>query len=279
MLLTVLVENSPGHDGRLLHEHGLSMYIEANGTRVLFDLGQSSRFAHNAEVLGVDLSTVDMAIISHGHYDHGGGLSRFLELNHAAPVYMRHGADGSFHAIGPLETRYIGLDPWTLKAHSERIIWLDDTTEVAPGIHLLTRIPGSEERPAGNRGLMVKRGRGLVRDDFCHELFCVVVEEDGMTVITGCGHSGIANMVLAAREGSPGRELKAVVGGFHLSGGAPGEPAADVKGVDALIRSLAGHGCPKVVTGHCTGKEAISILRNRLGERSVALCTGMRIAL
>lgn len=277
MQLTVLVDDSPGLG--LLHEHGLSLHVEANGTRFLFDLGQTSRFAQNAERLGVDLSAAALVIISHGHYDHGGGLARFLEMNRAAPVCLRRGADGSFHA-GSRGSRYIGLDRGVLAAHRERLKWLDDDEEVARGIHLLTRIPGSEPRPAGNLRLMARRGGDLVQDDFAHELFCVIEEDDGMTVITGCGHSGIANMLLAAQERFPGRSLKAVVGGLHLlDGKGPGGPAVDEEGVEALLRALAGQERARVVTGHCTGEGAMALLGERLGGRLVRMSTGMRMEL
>ena len=92
MKITALVENTvSGQRAEQLglgREHGLSLYIEACGHRILFDMGQSDLFARNAAALGVDLAAVDLAVLSHGHYDHGGGLARFLELNGAAPVYL-----------------------------------------------------------------------------------------------------------------------------------------------------------------------------------------------
>jgi 7,8-dihydropterin-6-yl-methyl-4-(beta-D-ribofuranosyl)aminobenzene 5'-phosphate synthase len=271
MRLTVLVDNSPGIG--LRHEHGLSLHVETNGTSLLFDLGQTSRFAQNAWRLGMDLSAVALAVISHGHYDHGGGLGCFLEINRTAPVYLRRGADGPFH--GGNGTRHIGLDGGVLAAHRERVRWLDVDETVAPGIHLIVRIPRIEPRPAGNLRLMAMRGDDLVQDDFAHELFCVVEEGDGVTVITGCGHSGIANMLLATRELFPGHTLKAVVGGFHLMGREHDGPAVDREGVEALMRALAGQGQAMVITGHCTGEGAMALLRERLGDRLVRMNTGM----
>ncbi len=260
-----------------MHEHGLSLHLEANGTELLFDLGQTSFFAQNAERLGVDLSAATLAVISHGHYDHGGGLARFLEINRSAPVYLCRGADGAFHA-GPRGSRYIGLNRGVLAAHRERMKWLDSDMEVARGIHLLTRIPGQEPRPAGNLHLMVRRGGELVRDDFAHELFCVIEEDDGMTVITGCGHSGIANMLLATRKRFPGRSLKAVVGGLHLMDG-KGSDGPDVEGTGSLLRALVGQERAKVVTGHCTEEGAMDLLEEGLGDRLMRMNTGMTIGL
>ena len=92
MKLTVLTENTSRYG--LPAEHGLSLYIEANGRKMLFDMGQTGLFAENAQALGIDLSLVEFAVISHGHYDHGGGLKRFLEMNSKAPVYISSRAVG-----------------------------------------------------------------------------------------------------------------------------------------------------------------------------------------
>ena len=87
MKIIALMENTAAVPD-VLSEHGLSLYLEGKGHRILFDTGQSENFAVNAKRLGVDLAAVDLAILSHGHYDHGGGLKRFLELNQKAPVYL-----------------------------------------------------------------------------------------------------------------------------------------------------------------------------------------------
>ena len=100
MIIRILTENTTACP-ELTAEHGLSLYIEANGLRILFDAGQSDAFAENAQRLGVDLSGVDLAVLSHGHYDHGGGLMRFLELNDHAPVYVSsHAFGGHYNASG-----------------------------------------------------------------------------------------------------------------------------------------------------------------------------------
>ena len=106
MKLITLMENTTTRDD-LVCEHGLSLYIEAGDLRILFGAGQSAAFADNAEKLGVDLSAVDLCILSHGHYDHGGGIARFLEVNDHAPVYVSRHAFGDFYNA---EGKYIGLD-------------------------------------------------------------------------------------------------------------------------------------------------------------------------
>ena len=129
MKVTVLIENTSQRND-LTAEHGLSLYIETDTHNILFDTGQSGAFADNAAKLGIDLTQVDLCILSHGHYDHGGGLQTFLEVNSGAPVYV------SGYAFEPhySQNGYIGLEP-SLQ-NSDRMILVSDTTVLAEGITL-----------------------------------------------------------------------------------------------------------------------------------------------
>lgn len=106
MKVTVLIENTALRED-LTAEHGLSLLIETGSHTILFDAGQTGAFADNAQKLGIDLSKVDFCILSHGHYDHGGGMARFLELNRRAKVYVNENAFGAYHNG---VRKYIGLD-------------------------------------------------------------------------------------------------------------------------------------------------------------------------
>ena len=105
MRIVTLIENTPG-DPRCACEHGLSLYLETHDHRLLMDTGSTGAFADNAEALGIDLTRVDTVVLSHGHYDHAGGLLRFAALNPGAPIYLQAGADGDFYH----GDRYIGID-------------------------------------------------------------------------------------------------------------------------------------------------------------------------
>ena len=117
MRVVTLIENTAGCP-ELVCEHGLSFYIETGKHRILFDAGQTDAFAQNAEKLNVDLGSVDFAVLSHGHYDHGGGLQKFLQINQTAPVYLRRDAF-LLHQNG--QGKNIGLDP-QLQA-SDRLVF------------------------------------------------------------------------------------------------------------------------------------------------------------
>ena len=133
MKIWVLTENTACQED-LTAEHGLSLYIETGSRNILFDAGQTAAFADNAVKLGIDLSKVDFAVLSHGHYDHGGGLATFLKLNNHAPVYMsRHAFEPHFNGT----EKYIGLD--SLLQASGRIVYVDEEKEIAPGLKLYNR--------------------------------------------------------------------------------------------------------------------------------------------
>jgi 7,8-dihydropterin-6-yl-methyl-4-(beta-D-ribofuranosyl)aminobenzene 5'-phosphate synthase len=164
--ITTLVENDP-LDGRddLSAEFGLSLHVEVGEQRILFDAGTSGVFADNAAALGIDIAAVDAAVLSHHHFDHGGGLARFLEINDRAPIYLREAerANRFFKALAVLK-RPIGIDLALLDRFDDRVVPVSSETEIAPGVLLITDIGTSHERPEGNRHLFVEQGGGLVPD-------------------------------------------------------------------------------------------------------------------
>ena len=110
MRIVNLIENTEGHPGCRC-EHGLSFYIETERHKVLMDTGASDGFLANADLLGIDLGEVDAVILSHGHYDHGGGIPAFAKKYPGTRIYMQQSAGGSFYHLKPEGEKYIGLEP------------------------------------------------------------------------------------------------------------------------------------------------------------------------
>ncbi|OHD71985.1 MAG: hypothetical protein A2177_13975, partial [Spirochaetes bacterium RBG_13_68_11] len=218
----MLVENTAGADPRLAGEHGLSLHVVHGGLALLHDTGASGLFADNAAALGIDLARVGLAVLSHGHYDHGGGLGRFFEVNDRAPVFMARAAIEPHYAGLPLARREVGIRAGALERHRDRMWPLDADAEPVSGVHLLTTIGRRHPWVRFNRSLGSLRDGRVVRDELLHELAMVVELPDGIAVFTGCGHRGVLNMVDAASARFPGRAIRAVIGGFHL-GGVPGK--------------------------------------------------------
>lgn len=255
MKAITLIENTTLR-ANLACEHGLSLYIEACGQRILFDTGQTGAFADNAEKLGVDLSLVDLCILSHGHYDHGGGLRRFLDCNGRAPIFMSRHAFGE-HWHGP--EKYIGLD--RALRDCGRIVYADDGAAIAPGLTLHTALPCRE--PIRAAGLTMIEGGQHVPEDFRHEIYLMIEEAGQRILISGCSHRGILNI---AEHFAP----DVMIGGFHL-----------VKETDeARLAAIADRllALPtRCWTGHCTGDRAYQALHAVMGERLHALRTGVSL--
>lgn len=268
MKLVTLLENTSLTE-KYRHAHGLSLYLETRGLRILFDTGPNDAFAENAEKLGVDLSAVDLAILSHGHYDHGGGLLKFLEMNHRAKVCIHPGAFGDYYAVTEGELRRIGLNP-ELKRYAERFLFTENVTRLSDG---LTLFDGVEDvfGGAAASNLKEKVNGELIPDTFAHEQDLLVTEGGKSIVLAGCAHRGIVNI----REKAAallGREPDVMVGGFHLFQIQPGDTAGEAL-IDRIGRSLA-KGNTVYYSGHCTGEYAYGRLKGILGERLIRLSSG-----
>lgn len=259
MKIWTLLENTALEDS-FAAEHGLSLYVETGEHKILFDAGQTGAFAENAEKLGIDLSAVDIAVLSHGHYDHGGGFARFLELNSRAPIYLRREAfRPHYNASG----KYIGLDP-ALKG-DPRLVFAEDTQTIADGITLYSCNACHRPFPTDSFGLTVLEDGALRPDDFRHEQYLLLEEGGKRVLLSGCSHKGILNIVRWFRP-------DVLVGGFHFK-------SLDVRGSGRpVLTAAAEHLTAESIsyyTGHCTGGEQYAFLKECMGTRLHALSAGL----
>ena len=256
MKITALAENTSelGFDV----EHGLSLYIECLDKKLLFDTGQTGLFAENAERLGIDLSSVDICVLSHGHYDHGGGLKRFFELNRSAKVYMsRYAFEPHYNGAD----KYIGLDP-SLMDHRDRIVFTEGVTSIGEGMTLYDKNDGDRLTDMGSSGLNAVICGKLAPDDFRHEHYLLIAEDGKRVLFSGCSHKGILNIVDWFRP-------DVFVGGFHFMKLETGDKLRSY--AERLDRYPADY-----YTCHCTGVEQYSFLK-RYMDRLSYLSTGMTI--
>jgi 7,8-dihydropterin-6-yl-methyl-4-(beta-D-ribofuranosyl)aminobenzene 5'-phosphate synthase len=282
MKITTLVENELARDHRDLEaEFGLSLLIEHVDQRILFDTGAAGAAMRNASHLGIDLRQVDAVVLSHHHFDHGGGLPAFFEINSHAKVYLRHPPAGKefFRAL-LVVSRYIGLEEGLLERFKDRFVFVDTFMEFLPAAYIVTNITRRHELPKGDRHLYLRREDGYVRDPFSHELVLVVRDDDGLIAFTGCGHSGVLNMVDSVIEHFPDSRIKAVVGGFHLIGIPVPETMAGSKNeMVALAQEMRKMPVDAYWTGHCTGHKAFEILKEGLGAKLGAFHTGTALTI
>lgn len=257
MKIWVILENSRCRED-LCCEHGLSLYIESGDKKILFDAGQSSAFAENAEKMGVDLKTVDFFVLSHGHYDHGGGLETFLSVNSHAPVYIHREA---FAPCYDGKDQYIGLDPALQR--SNRLVFCRGTREICPGITLTDGNDLPRFDPVDSAGLTRKQNGGYLPDDFSHEQYLLIREGEKTVCISGCSHKGIGNIV---RWFTP----DVLVGGFHYM---KRDPITDAPFLREAAQKLM-DGNTLYYTGHCTGDGPYDFLKTIMDHRLHRLSTG-----
>ena len=276
MRITTLIENRGSEGQNLAFEWGLSLHITHNGRSILLDSGSSGAFADNAERLSVSLAEVDAMVLSHHHFDHGGGLGRFLAINTRAPIYLGPEPDGECHArfLGVFR-KYIGLDRSLRSAHPARFSVVREPVEILPGIFVFPCIDRHHPWPAGNNRLFLKKGGRLVPDPFEHELVLAVRESDGLALFTGCSHNGIMNMLATVTGHFPGIPVKAVIGGLHLVASPPFKVMADNrKEVERIGEAILNHPAAMTYTGHCTCAGAFQVLKTVMGERLAEIRTG-----
>jgi len=269
-----LVENTS--DVKTLKtKHGLSLYIETGNHKILFDVGPDSSFLENAEKLGIDLTEVDTVIISHGHYDHGGGLADFLAHNRSAKLYIRRCAYGAYYTRILGLYKYIGLNSETKKY--QNIVFADEKCVIDRNLTVFSGVTERRLFSSANSSLCVKRDHKILSDDFSHEQYLVITDGENQVVITGCSHAGIVNiMEKFNREYKTGKNVT-VIGGFHLYNPAHMKYESD-DAICAVADELSALGY-SFFTCHCTGQKAYQIMKEKMGERLSYFSTGKEITI
>lgn len=267
MKVTSIIENT---SSKGLHvEHGLSLYIETErGERVLFDMGLSGMFARNAEMLGLSISDVDVAVVSHGHYDHGGGLRTFLTENGKANVYIHRDAFQPHYSLRESGLRFIGIEEeWS---RFERLVFCDGRRDINPHMTLFADVHGDCCYPTGNRLLF-----GPMQtepDDFRHEQSLLIEEEGKLVLFAGCAHRGIVNILRRAEEVA-GKAPTHVFAGMHLVKSGLSE-SEEKRFVESLASELMRYEGTMFYTMHCTGEPQYRRLKSLMGTQIEYLACG-----
>lgn len=277
MKIITLVDNRTQSEN-LETEHGLSLYIETDDNqRILYDTGQSDLFMHNAEKLGVDLSDIDRVIISHGHYDHIGGLVSFLKINQRAKVYMNAKLfDYEYFSVKKGVKEMNGFPPELLE-YRERFVLLNKNVQF-DNIWFITDIAHTYALPKGN-AILYRQKDGIEElDQFEHELILVVDTTQGLCVFSGCAHNGVLNIAATVQSIIPDKQISCLYGGFHLIDGkdfVETETTEELTSIaNKLIKLLPS---AHFYTGHCTGEKAIKVLSEKMEARLETFYVGKEI--
>lgn len=262
--ITLMEDNLCGEN--LIAEHGLSVYIETEKHKLLVDTGKSEKTWENAKALGVDFTKVDTVILSHGHYDHSGGLMSFALANKNADIYMRDNAGGEYYSAKADGEKYIGIDKNILQLPNVHLV--SQNTVIDEELSLFTDVKAKYSRPQGNKRLHEKIGEEYVQDNFTHEQYLVIkYEGEKYALISGCAHNGILNILEAFHELYKTNPAM-VISGFHMIQSEYSErDLEEIKNVAMELAKME----TVFYTGHCTGETAYKILKEYMGEKLIAI--------
>ena len=261
MKLIVLSDNR-SNSAAFDSEHGLSVYVEMNACKCLFDTGASGLFIRNAEKAEVDLTQVDYVFISHGHSDHLGGLDLFLKLNTKAKIVLSNNIFSQQLFSNRNGFREIGMS-MDITKYLDRFIFVENDLAIEDEINVYTVKSHSYSLPKGNQTLFKDPGTGIEPDDFNHEIV-VALGKDDLFVFTGCAHHGLLNMLATVAE-KTGKNIRSVFGGFHLldsSGLQYYEAEDEIREIARALQQQ--YPDTEFFTGHCSGDNACSILKKEL---------------
>lgn len=272
MKITVLIDNIPGNIPDLLSEHGLSFFIENDESRILCDMGASESFISNASLLGVDLSSIDFAFVSHGHSDHTGGLLPFLKSFEDTEIYMSNRVfnEKYFSSRRGLK-RNISTDLSIETSYHHRLKFIDKSVWITPSVAAVYTDTNQFSKPFGNRYLTKIQDRVELSDDFLHEISLAIRTPKGLVIISSCSHGGAVNIMHSCCRFIGDNHVYAFIGGLHL---VEGDNLANE--VDVFCQEVQTN-YPDVLfyTGHCTCDAAKQALREKIPIHFFS--TGMRI--
>ena len=272
IILTVLIENNASQQEGLCHEHGLSIYIEVDGLRLLFDTGQTGKFLDNVKKLNVNLQNADYILISHGHYDHSGGLMKFLEVNDKENVNLIVGKGffkKKYKYLGENQYKFIG-NPFNSNDLIKRNVNIteveENTYEIVKGINIYKGFDQwNEYELLNNQFVLLNKDKEVV-DRFSDEIVLGIDTDKGLLVIVGCCHIGIVN-ILESIKRRTGKRIYGVVGGTHLV-------SADEERINKTIAYFKENRIELVAVSHCTGDKAMKAMEEAFEDSFVCNDTG-----
>ncbi|HOV13321.1 MAG TPA: MBL fold metallo-hydrolase [Spirochaetota bacterium] len=264
MRIVTLIENL-SYKQNLVGEHGLSIYIETDKKKILFDAGQSGLFVNNAKYMGIDLSQVDDVVISHGHYDHTGGLYAFLKENKKAKIHIKESA---FQNKYRGQEKYIGF-PYNINLFEDRFNFITEITQIDDEIYIIPEIEIFNEEDTHFTNMKIKNRYTVKEDEFTDEQFILIKNSSEISIITGCSHRGITNIIETGKKESD-LPINLIMGGFHF------DKEEDEK-IKKIINYFESINPKKIGFSHCSGIEAFSLFKERMKDKVFYNYTGNEI--
>ncbi len=263
--LTILCENSVLPFPGLLGEHGLSVLIEKPGSTFLFDTGQGFTIMQNAKVLNKDLKKVSKIFLSHGHFDHTGGLAAVIKECGRIKIYAHPEIFTERFAVikekGKDNSRSVGIPVKKddLCALGADFYFNTDFSEVEKDIFLTGEVPRKTQFEKADKRLAVRKGNETVQDLFNDDQSLVIKTDRGLAVVLGCAHSGMINTLNHIQQNFPGEKIHTVIGGTHMG-------FLDKSQVVMTIEALKDFNIDRIGVSHCTGLQAAAMLKQTFGD-------------
>lgn len=269
--LTILCENSVGAPFGVIGEHGFACHLETDRGDYLFDTGQGFGILHNAMALGRDLRKIDAVMISHGHYDHTGGLPAVLKLRGKVPVYGHPDMFVERFIRFEGKQRDIGIPfrrSW-LESFGADFRLGTEMTEIGPGVYLTGEIPRKTPYEKGDANMVARAedGRLIDPDPILDDLSMIIDADKGLILVLGCAHAGMVNIIEYVMAQTGRDRIHAVIGGTHLGF------SGDVQ-FEETLKAVDRYRIERVGVSHCTGLVKASLMHARLQERFFFGCVG-----
>jgi len=261
--ITIVADNVVASGAGVLGEHGLALHVEADGQAFLFDTGQSGIAIGNAARLGVNLGAVETVVLSHGHYDHTGGLAVFTNAFGPHRIVAHPGVfESKYATCKETEPRRIGCPVSTeyLARRGAALHLEAGPQELGPGLMTTGAIAQTTDFEHIPSSLAVRTAEGFRPDQFEDEQAIVVTTDQGLVVVVGCSHRGVVNTLQCAQQLTGEERVLALIGGTHLV-------AASEDQLDGTVDELRRLDVEHIVACHCTGFKASVRLANEFGDR------------
>jgi len=267
--ITVLVEDTAKHRG-LSAEHGLALWIEADGHKILFDTGQGLVLGHNAEAIGIDLAEAESIILSHGHYDHADGLKVYLDRFSKACVYLHPAVFQRRYSVPagePAMPAGAAIESVVrLRPHVGEVVFTAEPTQIVEDVWVTGEIPRNTRfEDTGGPFYLDEAGKDV--DLLLDDQAVYIATRQGLVVLLGCGHSGLVNTLDHIAQLTGQSKIHAVLGGMHLL-------AASAERIDKTIVVLRDYDVRLLGPAHCTGLPATAAMMNAWPDGFVSLCPG-----
>src|SRR5699024_929232 len=271
MGIVTLIENQISDREDLYNEHGLSIYIEVDGKNVLFDTGQSGNFIDNAKKLNIDLKELDCVIISHGHYDHSGGFERLIkEVNPNIKLYIGEGFfDKKYNLNQDGDYEFMGnsFNEEFLKENNIEVEYINkDRVKITDNLSIFTNFIRNKEFENTNQNMYLKKNDEYEKDKFLDEISIGVETSKGLSIVVGCAHVGIVNILDTIIQRTY-KDICTLIGGTHLV-------KEDDEKINKIIEYIKDQDIETIAACHCTGKQGETMFSQQLEEGFITNNTG-----